>query len=298
MDGAELPPIEVAAFQNILLYDHLLTLDDEVEYIWTAPRTLAKTLFMILRYMVPVFLTAETITRSGLAVIPMSNLVSWQFRHSAFSLSFRSCRAWNGFALYAGWLTMVISNFLVLLRIWTTLPRNHCLIAWSLAFFIVMQLMSFAVTTWVISTALHTFAFDSTFGLCVFSSKQKVFALWAPGLLFELTVFLTVCWNMLQRPRTFRLDTDARMARLLFRDGVTYFLVFLRIANTVVAIVAPVSAVLVVVFFIWAATTVTTSRLIINSRREVGKAERLRAMENDAFRERRMLRSMSLSSCG
>ncbi|KAJ6470983.1 hypothetical protein C8R45DRAFT_1015038 [Mycena sanguinolenta] len=274
MDGAQLSPIDVAAFQNVfitryisamllqvLLYDHLLTLDDEVEYIWTAPRTLAKTLFMILRYMVPVFLIAETITHSGLAVISMSNL------------------------LYAGWLSMVISNFLVLLRIWTTLPRNHRLIAWSLAFFVVMQLMSFAVTTWVISTAVHVLVFDPLVGICVISSKTKIFALWAPGLLFEAIVFLTVCWNMLHRPHTFRPDTDARMA-------------LLRIANTVVAIVAPVSAVLVVVFFIWAATTVTTSRLIINSRREVGKAERLRAMENKSFREGRRLRSMSLSSCG
>ncbi|KAJ7096012.1 hypothetical protein C8R43DRAFT_1244481 [Mycena crocata] len=50
----------------------------------------------------------------------------------------------------------------------------------------------------------------------------------------------------------------------------------LRVANAVIAIVAPVSSLFVVVFFIWAATTLTTNRLIINSRRGVGKAACLR----------------------
>ncbi|KAJ7142908.1 hypothetical protein C8R44DRAFT_866180 [Mycena epipterygia] len=45
------------------------------------------------------------------------------------------------------------------------------------------------------------------------------------------------------------------------------------------AIVAPVSSIFIIVFFIWAATTVTTSRLIINSRRAVGQAAALRELQ-------------------
>jgi hypothetical protein len=46
----------------VLLYDHLLTLDDEVKYVWSAPGTIAKVLFLTLRYMVPLFLTGQTIS--------------------------------------------------------------------------------------------------------------------------------------------------------------------------------------------------------------------------------------------
>ncbi|KAJ6534825.1 hypothetical protein B0H19DRAFT_1038857 [Mycena capillaripes] len=251
-----------AAGLVLLLYDHVLTLDDEVEHIWSAPTTLAKILFLILRYMVPLFLTVQTITRSGLSIIVMSDVV---------------CKGWTSFATYAGWLSIVISNFLVLLRIWTTLPRGHHFIPWSLAFFFLMQLTNFSVTTWVVSNMIPVLVFEPLVGLCTFTSKPSVFGLWVPGLVFEIVVFVTVCWNMFDRPRTIGTDSDRYITRVLFRDGVMYFLILfvLRIANTVIAIVAPVSLLFVIVFFIWAATTITTTRLIINSRRAVGQAARL-----------------------
>ncbi|KAJ7882533.1 hypothetical protein B0H14DRAFT_3433335 [Mycena olivaceomarginata] len=243
-----------AAGYVVLLYDHLLTLDDEVKYIWSAPTTIAKILFLTLRYMVPLFLTGETITRSGLAVIPMSD------------------------ATYAGWISIAISNFLVLLRIWTTLPRGHRLITWSPVFFTAMQLGSFAVTTWVISNMIPVLFFDPVVGFCSFSAKPNVAGLWIPGLIFEVVVFVTICWNALDRPRALGTDSETHITRLLFRDGVIYFIILfvLRVANTVLALVAHVSLIFVAVYFIWAGTTITTNRLIINSRRAVAEAEQRR----------------------
>ncbi|KAJ7364753.1 hypothetical protein DFH08DRAFT_930536 [Mycena albidolilacea] len=274
MDSGELPHTDIFTFQNVLVTryasDHLITLDDEVEHIWSAPRTVAKTLFLLLRYMVPIFLTAETISAK-------------RGQHSRFGTPQVSSPALTPISpqTYAGWLSILISNFLILLRIWTTIPRAHTLIRWSLVFFVLMQIANFIVTTWVISTMIPVLIFDHAAGLCSFSSKPKVFALWAPGLLFEVVVFVMVCWNTLDRPRALGADTNARMTRVFVRDGLIYFaiLFILRVANTVIAIVAPISMIFVVVFFIWAATTLTTSRLIINSRREAGTAERLRGIQ-------------------
>ncbi|KAJ7779401.1 hypothetical protein DFH07DRAFT_950464 [Mycena maculata] len=246
-----------AAGLVLLLYDHLLTLDAEVEYIWTSASSVAKILFLILRYMVPSFLLAQTILRTGLPVIDMSDVA------------------------YAGWLSIVISNFLVMLRIWATLPHARRLRLWFIIFFTVAQLASFAATTWVISLMIPVLVFDPLVGLCTFSSKPDVVGLWVVGLAFEVVVFTTVCWNALDRPRVLGSDPDAAVTRMFVRDGAVYFTILfaLRIANTVIAVVAPVSNLFVVVFFIWAATTVTTSRLIINSRRTAGKAAQLRALQ-------------------
>ncbi|KAJ6534839.1 hypothetical protein B0H19DRAFT_1271529 [Mycena capillaripes] len=262
-----------AAGLVLLLYDHVLTLDDEVEHIWSAPTTLAKILFLILRYMVPLFLTVQTITRSGLSIIVMSDVF------------LPRCKGWTSFTSYAGWLSIAISNFLVLLRIWTTLPRGHRFIPWSLMFFILMQLTNFSVTTWVASNMIPALVFEPIVGLCTFTSKPSVFGLWLPGLVFEAVVFVTVWWNMLDRPRAIDTDSDRHITRVLFRDGVIYFMILfvLRIANTIIAIVAPVSLLFVIVFFIWAATTMTTTRLIINSRRAVGQAPRLREEQRLEF---------------
>ncbi|KAJ7445614.1 hypothetical protein FB451DRAFT_793294 [Mycena latifolia] len=265
--------VSVAGFV-VLLYDHALTLDDEVKYVWSAPSTVAKILFLILRYMVPLFLLAQTITRSGLPVIPISDNV---------------CKGWTGFAAYAGWFSIGISNFLVLLRIWAMLPRGHRLIAWSIVFFVVMQAINFAVTTWVVVKMSEVLVFEPLVGLCTFTRKPNVVGLWVVGLFFEIVVFLTVCWNALDRPRALGPDSDAAVTRMLLRDGFVYFAILftLRVANTVIAIVSPISSLFVIVFFIWAATTLTTSRLIINARRTAGKAARLRAQQMAATRGER-----------
>lgn len=243
----------------VLLYDHALTLADEVQYIWSAPSTLAKILFLLLRYMVPLFMLMETITRSGVSYVAMSD---------------NACKGITAFATYAGWLSIAISNFLVLLRIWTLLPRGHRLIAWSLIFFAAIQAVSLGLTTVVVAKMAALMAFEPHTGLCVLSTLPRntgfwVAGIWAIGLFFEIVVFAAVCWHVLARPRPRAAAGDAVVRRLLFRDGVIYFLVLfaLRVTNTVLAITSPISSLYVIVFFIWCMTTLTTSRLIINARR-------------------------------
>ncbi|KAF7345665.1 hypothetical protein MVEN_01586100 [Mycena venus] len=313
MDAAAELEGAIVALQNVLitryvsaagfvlvLYDHLLTLDDEVEYIWSAPTSVAKILFLILRYMVPSFLTVHTTFRSGLSIIDLSDNRNAPPTPLQINVLSR-CKAIISFGAYAGWLSIVISNFLVLLRIWTALPHSNRLKVWSIVFFIVAQLLSFASTSWVVANMIPVLIFDARVGLCTFSRKPSVVGLWVVGLAYEVVVFVTVCWNTLDRPRALGSDPDAAVTRMLFRDGIVYFVILfggilvlqvsnnkltichsqpaLRIANTVIAVVSPISSLFVIVFFVWAGTTVTTSRLIINSRRAAGKAAQLRQLQ-------------------
>ncbi|KAF7345631.1 hypothetical protein MVEN_01582400 [Mycena venus] len=260
----------------LILYDHALTLGDEVEYIWSAPTSVAKSYVPAFAVHGPKLLDRPDDTHVGQCVSPP--VILGKFTSSSHP---RRCKGWISFAAYAGWLSIVISNFLVLLRIWTTLPHGNRLRVWSIVFFVVAQLASFATTSWVVANMIPVLIFDSRVGLCSFSSKPDVVGLWVVGLAYEVVVFVTVCWNTLDRPRALGSDPDAAVTRMLFRDGVVYFVILfaLRIANTVIAIVSPVSSLFVIVFFIWASTTVTTSRLIINSRRAAGRAARLRRLQ-------------------
>ncbi|KAJ7491864.1 hypothetical protein B0H11DRAFT_2398030 [Mycena galericulata] len=143
-------------------------------------------------------------------------------------------------ATYAGWVTIGISNFLVLLRIWAILPHGHRLRAWSIVFFVASQLTSFAVTSWVIvANMIPVLIFDPLVALCSFSSKPNVVGLWVIGLVFEVVVFLTFILTSNKQP------TDP-------------------------------------IRFIWCGTTVTTTRLIINSRRTAAKEARLRELRMSA----------------
>ncbi|KAJ7053010.1 hypothetical protein C8F01DRAFT_1168636 [Mycena amicta] len=267
MEAAEELRHSIVALQNIvdtryvsaaglvvLLYDHLLTFSDEVDYIWSAPNTVAKVLFLVLRYMVPLFLLGETIMMSGLSYISLSDTV---------------CKVWISTAAYAGLVSVAISNFLVLLRIWTFLPSRHTIVPWSLVFYVAMQLANVGVTTWVVLEMISVLVFEPSVGFCTFSSKPNVVGLWVVGLAYELGVFCVVLWNAAAKQNPHNLESDSRLLHVLVRDGLVYLvsLTALRVANTVIAIIAPVSSLFIIVFFIWASTTLITSRLIINQRR-------------------------------
>ncbi|KAF5361498.1 hypothetical protein D9758_006155 [Tetrapyrgos nigripes] len=51
---------------TVIIYDHLLSLDQEVELIWKAPWRTPKALWLFLRYLVPCTLIVHTYQLSGL----------------------------------------------------------------------------------------------------------------------------------------------------------------------------------------------------------------------------------------
>ncbi|OJA16639.1 hypothetical protein AZE42_04038 [Rhizopogon vesiculosus] len=65
----------------VLLWDHLLTFNDEVRLIWRAPLSIPKLLFLFNRYAVPISLIALTYATSGLSddTLPDSNFSSAKY---------------------------------------------------------------------------------------------------------------------------------------------------------------------------------------------------------------------------
>ncbi|KAJ7038138.1 hypothetical protein C8F04DRAFT_1256165 [Mycena alexandri] len=226
----------------VLLYDHLLTLPDEIEFVWPAKNTGPKILFLLFRYMVPFFILINTSR-------PAQRVIAYNDVHRVASPS--------------SWLSQKL-----LLRIYTLIPRRHKLVAWTFCFWVVVQVTSLAVATWTV-VGMIPLIFSSN-GSCAFTARPNVSGLWVVGLAFEVV-------------RSLRYYTQVLFA--------------LRLANTVIAVVAPLPLLFVGVLyvhfplamplkllnqhvrsFIWAAATLTTSRLIINSR----KTARLAILEAEA----------------
>ncbi|KAL1703102.1 hypothetical protein EV121DRAFT_271339 [Schizophyllum commune] len=190
----------------ILLYDHLLTLKDEVELVWKARLTVAQVLFLILRYLPLIGVIIENIQLSGLVPLYLPD---------------NFCKIYMDVATYFGVITMAISD--------------------------------------------SALVYSSDLRMCIFAKDVHISSLWMPGLIFDVSIFLATVWNALQRP----MSANSSMVKALYRDGFVYFLVLtsLRVANLVLALVAPLSLKFVGVFFIWCASTVTTSRFIFSIRR-------------------------------
>lgn len=234
----------------MLVYDHLLTLDDEVRFIWKAAWSTPKILFIIMRYMVPIFVFVHLFQISGTAV-----------------LSDTFCKVWLDLSVFMGIVTLGCGNFLVLLHLWNLWDRNTRLITWTLVLFAVTQIASLACGIVVLIGMTETAYFLPGLNVCAMHDKRNFGLVWIPGVAFEVIMFLTVVWNALQRPRY----EDQAFSKVLYRDGFLYFLILflLRLLNVCISYIAPLSLLYLGVFFIWCSTTLAVTRLILNLRKLV-----------------------------
>ncbi|KAG0696334.1 hypothetical protein DFH29DRAFT_209326 [Suillus ampliporus] len=239
-----------AAGLVVLLWDHLLTFHDEVELIWRAPLSFPKLLFLFNRYVVPASLIVLTYD---------------------ITLSDSVCLTWFGVGVVVGMVSIGTSNFLVLLRLWVLWDRRTRLVLATLILFMLTQTTSLVFTAYIVSTMLPFMVFEPYLHVCMLKEKVDLAILWAPGIVFEVMVFIMTWWNALDRP----LPQHAKMAKVMYRDGSTYFFVLfaLRLVNLVLSIAAPLSLTFLGIFFIWSACSVTLTRLIMNLRRVTAEAE-------------------------
>ncbi|KIM78133.1 hypothetical protein PILCRDRAFT_824849 [Piloderma croceum F 1598] len=243
-----------AAGLVFLLYDHILTFDDEVRLVWSADTKLPKLLFLINRYFVPIGMILRVNDSSGLTLLKLSDNV---------------CKAELIAILFIGMISIAVSNFLVLLRIWVLWDRNRQLIYCTGAAFLAAQISAFTVYSIVVSRMAPFMIYDLDLFACVLTEKPgnaSIASLWIPGLAFEVLVSAVVWWNTLERPR---LESNAALTKVLFREGMIYFLVLtsLRVLNLVLGFVAPISLIFMGMLLIWCATTATTSHFILSLRK-------------------------------
>ncbi|KAG2064738.1 hypothetical protein BDR04DRAFT_955331, partial [Suillus decipiens] len=239
----------------ILLWDHFLTLHDEIELIWRAQLSFPKLLFLFNRYAVPTCLIVLTYVVRGQANergLPTDSL--------------QSCQAWFGVGIIIGMVSIGTSNFLILLRLWVLWDRRTRLVIVTLPLFLITQITAIVCTTYVVSSMMPFMIFEPYLQSCMLTQKVNFVVLWAPGVIvFEVMIFITTWWNALDQP----LSQHTKMTKVMYRDGSIYFFVSgrLRLLNLILSIISPLSLIFLGVFFIWSACNVTLTRLIINLRR-------------------------------
>ncbi|KAF8902997.1 hypothetical protein CPB85DRAFT_1564505 [Mucidula mucida] len=252
----------------LMLYDHSLTFADEVRFIWKAPSSTPKWLFLGMRYSVPVFVIVHLVQMGG-----MANLSSGLFTHLLKDCVYRMPTQLQDMTL-VGIVTIAGGNFLVLLHLWNLWDRNVRLITWTLILFVTTQIANFACGIKVVVTLTRSVLWVPSLHVCVLSSRSDIGILWAPGVLFEVVIFIMVVWNALCQPRK-----KEQAMSILYRDGVFYFVVLLllRMLNLFIAFIAPLSLIFLGVFFVWCTTTLAVTRLILNLRHmaELSKFRRM-----------------------
>jgi len=254
----------------IIVFDHLITFDQEVEHVWSAPWTIGKTLFLVNRYYT---LFVVTFNNYGLF---SSNLTN------SFCTKFLEWQGWSGLIACA------LAEITLQLRLYALYYGNKRIVALMLCSFITVMAISAAI----MGTTLHGTKIEANLipgiPFCIpIGTSKHFYAFWIPILSFEtLLCFLALFRGYmsykdqelrlrLRRRKAQRLGNAsyqerraATLLEILLPDSVAYFIVMFATYFTTVMIwiLRPSSDVEIPIGFTVAMSCVCCNRLLLNLR--------------------------------
>ncbi|KAJ3537703.1 hypothetical protein NMY22_g5483 [Coprinellus aureogranulatus] len=243
------------AATTIILFDHALTFDGEVEHIWKARWSAGKVMFLINRY------------------YTIASVIFNNYGFFSTTLTDEFCRRfllWQG---TTGLLSCAIAEIILQMRIYAMYSLNKTVLAVMICGF----LSSIGTTTWILYTVLSKIIPksirlpDGTTFCNPIGISGNFYTYWIPMLLFECLL----CGLAIGRAvATFRVGRKSnwgaarRLIIVLFRDSVAYFLIICATYLTCLLTwrFAPVTLIEVPITFSVAMSCVLANRMMLNVR--------------------------------
>ncbi|EJT98737.1 hypothetical protein DACRYDRAFT_118528 [Dacryopinax primogenitus] len=207
--------VAIAAF-CLMLYDHLLTLDVEVNLVWPAPLSLVKVLFLWNRYITPCTYIFTVYMMSGLMTPPTDPNLWYQFSYEFFlpSLTLEGISV-NG-----------IGAALMLLSVYALYNRHKGMLI-MLSFLLALELLGSVIAGafGVIGVSNDMFYIDEIHG-CVFTQhKSWPFIVFLFMMLFDIVIFYLVARKTWHYAKT--INAHRALIGVLLFDAVGYFVVMI-----------------------------------------------------------------------
>ncbi|KAF8580457.1 hypothetical protein K439DRAFT_309532 [Ramaria rubella] len=229
----------------LFVYDHLLTLPDEVDKIWSQPFSLATMLFYINRY----------ITHCQFIILQV------EFYETSWTISV--CNRYVKFAGAATMCLVSVGELILILRVYALYLANR----YVLVFLLSILSGQIIVSAWAVHFGIRV-PQPPGFPGCVLTGSSKFFAaIWAAPLVTDSCIFLLTLWRTLK----YRKAHGSRMStmQIILRDGTMYFFVIFsaNLMNTLIYFLAPEDLKAVGASFSQILTSIMISRLQLNLRR-------------------------------
>jgi len=189
-----------AAFLTILFYDHMITLDKEVETIWPLPWRFPKILFLINRYLIPPLMLVNVSV--SLTFAPTSKSCLFVFR-------------WIGFPVI---LALVTVELMLILRVLALYPHNKKVLVLLVVLFIGNIIGFLVIGVHLVHQMTETQSPDrQIFSGCRRTPPPLLYTEWIPSVVFESVVIILTLYKAL----AYRRYIPA--LRVLARDSMIYF---------------------------------------------------------------------------
>jgi len=205
------------AFIILMLYDHIITLDKEVELIWTLRWRLPKIMFLINRYVLTLF------------------IVLWHIPATHYPLSLSFCKFSNNFLTWSPIFTFNAAELVMVIRV-CSLYGHRKVVVWLLSGFFVLSLIgSITMQALLIQTYDTTWYYVSLPGCFLNAVGDPTLqrGSWPPSLVLEGTLTLLTAYKVI----SYRNEMN-RTITMLARDSLVYFVIVftgfaLALANSI-----------------------------------------------------------------
>ncbi|KAG1826027.1 uncharacterized protein BJ212DRAFT_319514 [Suillus subaureus] len=208
MEGLWLRKSFSTAGHTLLVYDYLLTFRDEFVYIWDAPWTVVKVLFLLNRYGNLIGQTVIQLEEAGLLV------------HN----SQKFCQH---FVIFTTWFMFVSTesiHILVLMRawaIWGTRKRATKILGWSYVGYILMLLAGSAHN---LNARNMQFPFLDVIHVCVTTMPEYVWLVYVGSFILDTVLFVLTMRSLRRYSREFQQLYPSSLLHVLFRDAIIFFI--------------------------------------------------------------------------
>ncbi|KAJ7246931.1 hypothetical protein C8J57DRAFT_1475883 [Mycena rebaudengoi] len=239
-----------ASFIAILVYDWLLTLRPEVEYIWKQKMTFGKLLYLINRYLVIVDL------------IILLNSYANPIIHGS-----QVCKPWFHIDSWLAFISIVAIDIMWLLRTWAMWHRSKKMLIFLVILQALCNLAEGGATLWA-SLTLFSIPSQNNIRPCLsgFARPDVLYALWMGVIVWDLAIMILTLIRAASTVRSH--ETTNSIIALVVKDGVQYFvLIFLiAIGNIVVINIAPGPLATMLLTLQRVTNSVIGSRMMLNLR--------------------------------
>ncbi|KAI0372487.1 hypothetical protein BV20DRAFT_964078 [Pilatotrama ljubarskyi] len=231
------------------LFDFLMLLPTEIQFVWTTKWNLSKLLFLWVRFF-------------GIVLLTVNIAVTLTGAHSVKFCEFYFY--WEG---TAGSLMLYSVEIILQLRIYAMYHKNKWLAIFNAAFFFSEITVMLIVYNYGISVGT-TLATPPGLTGCYGITTSYLFSIWIPGLIFEMWLVVLAIWKAIERAREGVMVNGQRLdlLALLIRDNVIYFVVIALglLTNTVMWFAAPDGLAPAAVSLSHASMIVSGTRLLLN----------------------------------
>jgi len=230
-----------------LLWDHLLTLNPEIQLIWKGKFDATKVIFLFNRYFVEGTLIYAVYV---LCVLRQP-------------LDDEKCKVYMLYVTTSSVVAMALENFTLSLRIQAIWDHRRHITYILIGGFLVTHAVTCVFAGYVIKDLSDQVFYEGLVAkTCIITERPvKLLGVWAGMVSYDVFVCFLVTLNALNRP--YRQNKD--IVSSLHTDGLKFYLALaaVRLINLLLSIFTGAAQTFLIVFLVWSMISITLSRLLL-----------------------------------